>query len=73
MKSLRRAARCLRFAAVASCPLSTMRPVVGVSSRPIRLSSVDLPEPDWPMTEANSPASISNETSCRATVLTTVP
>ena len=31
------------------------RPVVGVSSRPSRLSSVDLPDPDWPMIDANSP------------------
>ncbi len=63
----------MRLAAVVSWPFSTTRPVVGVSSSPMRLSRVDLPEPDWPMTEANSPASIVNDTSCRATVLATVP
>ena len=56
MKSLRRRrARCALAAAV-SWPLSTTGPSVGVSSRPMRLSRVDLPEPDWPMIGGELPA-----------------
>ena len=36
-------------------PASRYEPAVGGSSRPIRLSSVDLPEPDGPISAANSP------------------
>src|SRR5664280_3075783 len=73
MRSLRSAARCLRVAAAVSWPLITTRPFVGVSRRPMRFRRVDLPEPDWPITAANSAACNSNETSLRATVLTVVP
>jgi hypothetical protein len=36
-------------------PAISISPVVGWSSPPIRLSKVDLPEPDGPMMETNSP------------------
>ena len=43
-------------------PASTISPSVGVSSPATRLSSVDLPQPDGPMTATNSPGFISKST-----------
>ena len=36
------------------CPLSQYSPAVGLSRQPIRFISVDLPEPEAPMTATNS-------------------
>ena len=49
---------------VVSSPSIQIRPRVGTSSRPSRYSSDDLPEPDGPMMQTNSPRSISRFTSC---------
>ena len=42
-------------------------PLVAASSPPMMLNRVDLPQPDGPMTETNSPGATSNETSSTAT------
>ena len=55
-----------------SSPKNENPPLVGLSSSPSMLRSVDLPQPDGPMTATNSPASISRETPCRARVSTSV-
>jgi hypothetical protein len=47
-----------------------MVPLEGVSSAPIKLSSVVLPDPDGPMSATNSPASTLSEKSSRACVST---
>ena len=39
-----------------------MLPLVGRSRQPIKFMKVDLPEPDGPMTETNSPRSIDTVT-----------
>ena len=43
-------------------------PEVGLSSSPRMFNSVDLPQPDGPMTAMNSPSVTSNETLFRAMV-----
>ena len=43
----------------AGLPFSQYFPCVGESSRPSRDSSVDLPQPDGPAIETNSPCAIS--------------
>ena len=55
--------RCLR-----SVPPTLIVPGQATSSAPTRLSSVLLPQPDGPTTEANSPGSSANETSSKATM-----
>jgi hypothetical protein len=40
-------------------------PALGRSSPPIKLSSVDLPEPDGPMSARNSPRAMSTDKDCR--------
>ncbi len=45
-----------------SWPAMRSTPVSGRSSRPIMCSSVDLPEPDAPMSDTNSPSLISIDT-----------
>jgi hypothetical protein len=49
-----------------SSPSSTKRPVVGVSRQPMMCMSVDLPEPDGPMTATIWPFSTSRSTPRRA-------
>ncbi len=46
-------------------PLISISPPVGVSSPPIRLSRVDLPEPDGPISATKSPSGISRSMPCR--------
>src|SRR5207249_6782636 len=58
----------LSFARVRSMPSTTMRPEVARSRPATRLSSVDFPLPDAPMTAVNSPAAICSVTSSSATV-----
>ena len=53
--------RCTR-----SWPSTSIDPEVGMSSRISRRRKVDLPDPDGPMTKANSPFSTSMVTSSRA-------
>src|SRR5450759_5636483 len=48
--SLRTLACCSSFKSVTFPPSSLYVPELGRSSRPIKLSKVDLPEPDGPMT-----------------------
>jgi len=47
-------------------PLTTIRPWVGRSRPPIRLSSVDLPESDGPAMQRNSAGATTRLTACRA-------
>jgi hypothetical protein len=49
-----------------SLPATQMRPLVGRSSLVSRRRKVDLPEPDWPTTNTNSPLPMSTDTSSRA-------
>ena len=46
-----------------SLPLTTTRPLLGVTSCSSSLMIVDLPEPDGPMKKTNSPFSIETDTS----------
>ena len=39
-----------------------MLPLFGLSRQPIRFMNVDLPEPDGPITETNSPRSMASDT-----------
>ncbi len=59
----------LSFSFVVSVPSMKIFPLVGLSSRPIRLSKVDFPEPELPTIKTNSPSSIENETSFNACTL----
>ena len=52
-----------------SRPPTMMRPPVGSTSLSRRRISVDLPEPDAPTTNTNSPLSMTNETPSRALTL----
>ena len=52
--------------ALTSWPAMRMVPAVGRSSTPSRPSMVDLPEPDGPTIDMNSPGMIRSETSRRA-------
>ena len=54
-----------RRGAIRSVPPMRTVPLSGVSRPAIRLRSVDLPEPDSPMTATNSPAGTENDSSCR--------
>src|ERR1700694_4766361 len=49
-----------------SSPRNRRRPDVGWSRQPMRLRSVDLPEPDGPTTATNSPRWMARFTSCSA-------
>jgi hypothetical protein len=49
-----------------SVPRSLYEPLVGVSRQPITFISVDLPDPDGPMTARYSPDRIESETPARA-------
>ena len=55
-----------------SLPATSTAPEVGVSTQPIRLSSVVLPLPDGPAMERNSPAMTSSVTP-RSAGTTTLP
>ena len=55
MRCARTAARSRSGAAPTSIPSISIVPLVGLSSRPSRLSSVDLPEPDGPVIATCSP------------------
>ena len=50
-----------------SSPLSSTEPAVGSMSRVRQRTSVDLPEPDRPITTKTSPGATSNETSLTPT------
>ena len=54
------------FIRTRSWPATASEPVSGLSSRNSSRRNVDLPEPDAPMRNANSPLSISTLTSDRA-------
>ena len=54
-------------------PCSRYSPAVGRSSRPIRLSSVLLPEPDGPIMAANSPGASARSMPCSTSVSIGVP
>lgn len=56
----------LSFNVVVSTPSMKIFPFVGLSSKPIMFSNVDLPEPELPTTKTNSPCSIEKETSSKA-------
>src|SRR3972149_1531793 len=58
-----------RLRRVRSRPPTTIRPDVGSISLSSRRTTVDLPEPDAPTTNTNSPLSIVNETALSATTL----
>src|SRR5690606_31527648 len=58
----RRAVSCLSLSRLVSTPLILTMPDVGVSMHPIMLRMVDLPEPEGPVIEMNSPFSIVKET-----------
>ena len=51
----------------------SVAPAVGGSSRPIRLSSVDLPEPDGPISAVNSPGASTRSMPCSTSTSTSVP
>ncbi len=55
MRSLRAFARAAGASAVTSWPSSRYLPSVGVSRSPSSASSVDLPQPEGPEMERNSP------------------
>src|SRR5688572_7670198 len=55
MRSLRVFARAAGMSPVTSCPSSRYLPSVGVSRSPSSASSVDLPQPEGPEIERNSP------------------
>jgi hypothetical protein len=57
MPMLRRTASMSTSTSVTSCPLTQILPLVGVSSRLMHRSRVDLPDPDGPMTHTTSPRS----------------
>src|SRR5690242_9318144 len=50
-------------------PSTTIVPAVGVSSPPIRLSSVVLPEPDGPMSATKSPRGMSRSMPCSTSIV----
>src|SRR5690606_10107306 len=58
----RRAVSCLSLSELVSVPLILTTPEVGVSMQPIIFRMVDLPEPDGPVIEMNSPFSTAKET-----------
>ena len=62
IRSLRRLVSSVSDMSPIRVPLMKMSPVVGVSRQPIRFRRVDLPEPEGPMTEMNSPRFTWNET-----------
>src|SRR3954447_14180947 len=66
MVSCRSAANWLSLSAAVSWPLITTVPLVGRSSPPIRLSRVDLPLPEGPIRQTNSPGSTVRCASTRA-------
>jgi len=51
------------FTPATTCPSSVMRPDVTGTSPAIRPRSVDLPQPEGPTIETNSPPLISTDTS----------
>ena len=51
-------------------PATSTTPAVGVSTQPIRLSSVVLPLPEGPAMERNSPSATSSETPRNAGTMT---
>jgi hypothetical protein len=53
-----------------SLPVTSTVPEVGVSTHPIRFSSVVLPLPEGPAMDRNSPSATSNETPRRAGTVT---
>ena len=63
---LRTAASSSSFISETTLPRSTYLPFDGVSRHPMRFISVDLPEPDGPMTATYSPFWISKLTPRRA-------
>ena len=50
-------------------PFTSTVPADGVVRSPITRSSVDFPQPDGPISETNSPASIARSISCSAVTL----
>ena len=50
------------------CPPMTIWPPVGVSSPPMRLSKVVLPEPEGPIRARKSPSGMSRSTPCRTSI-----
>ena len=50
-------------------PATVTTPAVGASNPPMMLSKVDLPQPDGPSRQTNSPLRISSETSSSASTL----
>src|SRR5919198_1042437 len=50
-------------------PSTTIVPAVGVSSPPMRLSSVVLPDPDGPMSATKSPRGMSRSIPCRTSMV----
>jgi hypothetical protein len=50
------------FRPLMSTPATETSPEVGWSRQPIRFISVDLPEPDGPMTAVRRPSAMSTET-----------
>src|SRR5207245_11250224 len=50
-------------------PSTATVPAVGVSSAPIRFSSVVLPEPDGPMSATKSPRGMSRSMPCRTSIV----
>src|SRR5690606_8158773 len=58
----RRAVSCLSLSRLVSTPLILTMPDVGVSMHPIMLRIVDLPDPEGPVIEMNSPFSTVKET-----------
>jgi hypothetical protein len=69
--SRRKSARASPFKLPVSTPSMTMRPDVGLSNVPMRLSRVDVPDPEGPTMATNSPREMERETPSSAR--TTVP